>query len=52
VRVRVREVTGYEGLILTVSIWRGKVEDETKSRNCEEFLLPLLRYEDDLVRRR
>jgi hypothetical protein len=52
---RVSKVTVYKGLVFTVSIWRGKGNDKTKhpkaGRDCEE-LLPLLRYGDDLARRR
>jgi hypothetical protein len=32
---RVNEVTGYEGLVFTVSIWRGKEEDESKHPKAE-----------------
>jgi hypothetical protein len=32
---RVNEVTGFEGLVFTVSIWRGKEEDKSKHPKAE-----------------
>jgi hypothetical protein len=43
---RVNEVTGYEGLVFTVSIWRGKDNDEAEHPKAEIIRSPYFPFLD------